>query len=101
MHAKVVEMQAKIKDQQKAKQSNKQSLVWLDKVIPSGVTMLSRGHEPAQCRLATTEALIVPPMWGVECWECFLDLIIKLWLMFRSLHLVLWSLGTYGLRKSG
>jgi hypothetical protein len=30
----------------------------------------------------------------------FLDLIIKLWLMFRSRHLVLWSLGTYGLRES-
>jgi len=40
-------------------------------------------------------------MWGVVCWEEFLDLIIKLWLMFRSRHLVLWSLGTYGLRESG
>ena len=39
-------------------------------------------------------------LWGVVCWEGFLDLIIKLWLMFRSRYLVLWSLGTYGLRES-
>jgi hypothetical protein len=32
--------------------------------------------------------------------EKFLDLIIKLWLMFRSSNLVLWLLGTYGLRES-
>jgi hypothetical protein len=37
MHAKVVKIRAKIKDQQKGKQSNKQSLVQPDKVIPSGV----------------------------------------------------------------
>jgi hypothetical protein len=36
----------------------------------------------------------------VRC--CVLErvLIIKLWLRFRSRHLVLWSLGTYGLRES-
>jgi hypothetical protein len=37
--------------------------------------------------------------WGVVL-ERFLDLITKLWLMFRSHHLVLWSLGTYGLWES-
>jgi len=31
----------------------------------------------------------------------FLNLKIKLWLMFRSRHLVLWLLGTYGLQESG
>jgi hypothetical protein len=38
--------------------------------------------------------------WGVVL-ERFLDLIIKLWLMFRSRHLILLSLGTYGLQESG
>jgi hypothetical protein len=41
----------------------------------------------------------LPLVWGVVCWEGFLDLIIKLWLMFRSRHLLLWSLRTYGLRE--
>jgi hypothetical protein len=54
MHAKAVKMRAKIKDQQKGKQSNKQSLVRSDKVIPSGVAILSQG---ARRRLATAEAL--------------------------------------------
>ena len=62
----------------------------------------------AQCRVGVSRhnfiwrgrrLFVVPPVWGVECWEGFLDLIIKLWLMFRSHHLVLWSLGTYGLQK--
>ena len=51
-------------------------------------------------RLVTVKAFVVPSWWGVVYWEGFLDLIIKLWLMFRSRHLVLWSLGTYGLRES-
>ena len=34
-------------------------------------------------------------------WKGFLNLKIKLWLMFRSPHLVLWLLRTYGLRESG
>jgi hypothetical protein len=34
-------MQVKIKDQQKDKQSNKQSLVRLEKRLPSGVAILS------------------------------------------------------------
>jgi len=38
--------------------------------------------------------------WGVVL-EMFLDLIIKFWLIFKSRHLVLWSLETYGLRVSG
>jgi hypothetical protein len=62
MHAKAIKMRAKIKDQQKDKQSNKQSLVRPDKVVPSGVTILSRGaREPTRRRLATVEALVVPP----------------------------------------
>ena len=36
-------MRAKIKDQQKGKQSNKQSLVRPNKVVTSGVVILSRG----------------------------------------------------------
>jgi hypothetical protein len=32
--------------------------------------------------------------------EMGLGLIIKLWLKFRSYNLVLWLLGTYGLRES-
>jgi ABC-type lipoprotein export system ATPase subunit len=58
MHAKVVKIWAKIKDQPKSKQLNKQSLVRPDKVVPSGVTILSRG---ARRRLAMAEAHIVPP----------------------------------------
>jgi len=42
---------------------------------------------------------IMPLVWGVVL-EKFLYLIIKLWLMFRSRHLVLWLLGTYGLQES-
>jgi hypothetical protein len=42
---------------------------------------------------------IMPLVWGVVL-EKFLYLIIKLWLMFKSRHLVLWLLGTYGLRES-
>ena len=37
--------------------------------------------------------------WGVVL-DRFLDLIIKLWLIFRSRHIVLWSLKIYGLRES-
>jgi len=42
---------------------------------------------------------VVPPLCGFVCWKYVLDLIIKLWLMFRSCHLVLWSLGTYDPRE--
>jgi len=40
--------------------------------------------------------------WGGRgvCVEELFDIIIKLWLRFRSRHLVLWSLRTYGLRQS-
>jgi len=58
MHAKVVKMRAKIKDQQKGKQSNKQSLVRPDKVIPSGVAIMSRGDVVCQRR----RLVVMPPM---------------------------------------
>jgi hypothetical protein len=48
-----------------------------------------RGVRAPRRRLATVEARVVPPVWGVVCWEGFLDLIIKLLLIFRSRHLVL------------
>jgi len=55
----LIKIQAKIKQTKtNHKQSNKQSLVQPDKVVPSGVTILSRG---ARRRLATAEAHIVPP----------------------------------------
>jgi len=44
--------------------------------------------------------LFVPPDEGCCVLGRFSDLIIKLWLIFRSHHLILWSLGTYDLRKS-
>ena len=62
--------------------------------------MLSRGRERRDVVWRRRMLLFVPLVWGVVCWEGFLDLIIELWLMFKSRHLVLWSLGTYGLRKS-
>jgi len=65
MHAKVVKMRAKIKDQQKGKQSNKQSLVRPDKVIPSGVAIMSVGAQGPRRRLAMAEALC-----RVSCVRC-------------------------------
>jgi hypothetical protein len=58
--------------------------------------LLSRG---ARRRLATEEAHIVSLDEVLCVGKGFL--IMKLWLRFRSRHLVLWSLGTYGLRESG
>jgi len=52
-------------------------------------------------RLVMAEALCRASCVSCGVLEMFLDLIIKLWLMFRSRHLVLWSLGTYGTRESG
>jgi hypothetical protein len=66
MHDKVIKMRANIKYQQKGKKSNNQNLVQLDKAIHSGVAILSRGvRAPARRRLATTEAIVVPP--SVRC----------------------------------
>jgi hypothetical protein len=45
MHAKAVKMRTKIKDQQKGKQLNKQSLVRPNMIVPSGVAILSRGRD--------------------------------------------------------
>jgi hypothetical protein len=44
------------------------------------------------------QMLLVCLQWGVVL-KRFFDFIIKLWLMFRSHHLVFWSSGTYGLRE--
>jgi hypothetical protein len=44
------------------------------------------------------QRLLLCLQWGVVL-KMFFDFIIKLWLMFRSHHLVLWSPGTYGLRE--
>jgi hypothetical protein len=71
--------------------------ILLSRYHVSGHGFCCRGRR----RLVTAEALVVPPVRGVVCWKGFLDLIIKLWLIFRSRHLVLWSLRTYGLRESG
>jgi hypothetical protein len=60
--------------------------------------LLSRGHAAS---FGDDGAFYRASWWGVVCWEEFLNLIIKLWLMFRSRHLVLWSLGIYGLWESG
>jgi hypothetical protein len=62
-------------------------------------SLLLRVRAP-QRRMTTAKAFIVPHVWGAVRWEGFLDLIIKLWLMFRSRYLVLWSLGTYGLPET-
>jgi hypothetical protein len=51
--------------------------------IVAGGTM-SSGNVGGSCRAS---------WWGVLC-------VGKLWLVFRSRHLVLWLLGTYGLRES-
>jgi len=90
-------MQAKIKDQQKGKQSNKQSLVRPNKVSLAESPSYCGGRDVIWWWRRLVSCLL---MRGVVCWEGFLELIIKLWLMFRSRHLVLWSLGTYGLRES-
>jgi hypothetical protein len=58
---------------------------------------LSRGREVVWRRQRLS---VVPPV--VRC--CVLGMFFgfnhKLWLMFRSRHLILWSLGTYGLWES-
>jgi len=64
-------------------------------INPKNKCWLLRG---ARRRLATAEAHIVSPDEVLCVGKGFL--IMKLWLRFRSRHLVLWSLGTYGLRKS-
>jgi len=57
-------MQAKIKDQQKGKQSNKQSLVRPNKV---SLVESPSCHGAARRRLATVEALCRASWWGVLC----------------------------------
>ena len=52
------------------------------------------------CDVGDDDEPFVPPKEVLCCWEGFLDLIIKLWLRFRSRHLVLWLLETYGHRES-
>ena len=74
-----IKMQAKIKQTKtNNKQSNKQSLVQPDKVVPNGVAILSRGRR----RMATTEATFRDSCVRWCVLERVLDLIIKLWLMF-------------------
>jgi len=73
-------------------------------INPKNKCWLSRGARRrlswgARRRLATAKAHIVPPDEVLCVGKGFL--IMKLWLRFRSRHLVLWSLGTYGLRESG
>jgi hypothetical protein len=83
------------KPKQIGKQSNKQNLVQLDKVFPSGVVILSRvwvGLAPWKC--ASWEVLLFGKEMGI-------GLIIRLQLRFKSRHLLLWLLGTYSLQESG
>ena len=65
MHAKAVKIRAKIKDQQKGKQSNKQSLVRPDKAFPSGVAILSRGR--ATTPSGDGKGFCHASWWGVVC----------------------------------
>jgi hypothetical protein len=70
-----IKMQAKIKQtKMNNKKSNKQSLVQTNKMIPSGVAILSWGDVVWRRR----RLVVVPPVRGFVCWERFLDLIIKL-----------------------
>jgi len=65
------------------------------------MAVVAGAHEPTRRGLATAEALCRASCCEVLCvGKVFFGFNHKIMIKFRSRHLVLWSLGTYGLRES-